>query len=308
VIPDYSITLCFADTFQERVRSQIANLCDRESADRIRAVPWCDDKLNLEISLLAPPDAPEEMLHRLRREDGITCCGVIDLEYSPQSEYCKFSESFSLEIWPRTRGLQYIFLASMVFRSQIIEILDECGGNWGAIVYESSFPIPFWSPERGRHYDDLPERWDGRLLPPSDVTFDIVGGTSGSPEDSCSPLAERTTESSDSYWGSRLAALAPKLNALKAHPDAECFLELMSNALVWGDELPPETTDAMLRCLFRYRTSFILGAADETLEPLWNLGMQLFPNWPGFQDQRRSRTLAGLYFRLKDCSTTKNGW
>ena len=167
MIPDYSITMCFADTYQARVQAQIQSLCDRESADIVRALSWCDDKLDVEISLLAPPDAPEEMLDRFRRENGIACCGIIDFEYSPKSEYCEFPESFSLEIWPRTRGLQYIFLASMAFRSQIIGILDECGGNWGAIVYESSFPIPFWSPECGRRHDDRPERADGRLLPPS---------------------------------------------------------------------------------------------------------------------------------------------
>jgi len=109
----------------------------------------------------------------------------------------------------------------------------------------------------------------------------------------------------DAYWSSRLRAIAPTLNALHARPDAECHHELMSNSLVWGDELPSEAAldpaaYSVLRCLFRYRTSLILGNSDQDLEPFWELGLELFPNWPGFQAERRDVSLADVFFRLSE--------
>lgn len=169
MIPDYSLELCFFNIHKARVRSRVAELCDHESADVVRRLPFGDSKMSVEISLLAPSDAPQEKLDGFHLENGVALCGIIDLEYSPTSQYNRIAECFSLEFWPRTRRLQYIFFASMSFRSHITNLLAECGGTWGAIVFESSFPIEFWTRKMGRFNDDRPERVNGKLLLPSEL-------------------------------------------------------------------------------------------------------------------------------------------
>jgi hypothetical protein len=169
MIPDYTMELCFSETGEALVRSRVADLCDHESAGILRELPFDDAKVAVEICLLAPPDAPQEMLDGFSVQNGVSSCGIVDLEYSPTSQYSQTNGSFSLEFWPRTRRLQYIFFASMTFRAQITKLLAECGGTWGAIVFESSFPIEFWSRERGRFNDERPDRQDGKLLLPSEL-------------------------------------------------------------------------------------------------------------------------------------------
>src|SRR4051812_37527881 len=74
---------------------------------------------------------------------------------------------------------------------------------------------------------------------------------------------DRMSEQSD-----RLRRIAPKLNALRPDPNARVNYELMSGGLVWSDELPPweELQDVEPHCLrgiWRYRSTLILGAAEE---------------------------------------------
>lgn len=170
MIPDYSVELCFRESEKAPVLSRVAALCDAESADQLRRRSFGDVKWNAEICIPAPPDASDAMLdgfHRL--ENGVARCGIIDFEYAPTAQYVNVPGSFAIEIWPRTRRLQYILFTSMVFRTEMTQLLSECGGTLGSIVYESSFPIGFWSIEAGRFNDDRPERFGGRLLVPSEL-------------------------------------------------------------------------------------------------------------------------------------------
>lgn len=169
MIPDYSMTVCFSGSDKARVRSRVADLCDREPADIVRSLPFDDARMDVELSLFAPPDAPLEMLDDFRVRNGVASCGIVDLRYSPTSQYSQSGRSFSLDFWPRTRRLQYIFFASMTFRTQITNLLAECGGTRGAFVFESWLPIEFWSREKGRFNDDRPDRLHGKLLLPSEL-------------------------------------------------------------------------------------------------------------------------------------------
>src|SRR5687767_10836629 len=94
----------------------------------------------------------------------------------------------------------------------------------------------------------------------------------------------------------RLAKIAPKLGCLKEDPNARVNYELMSDSLVWSDELPPpdqyEAHEVWcLRGVWRFRTTLMLGAPEERFRPSWEEAQRLFPNWPGFLPQRRVPTL-----------------
>lgn len=89
-----------------------------------------------------------------------------------------------------------------------------------------------------------------------------------------------------------LQALAPILNRLPADPNARVGYELMSDALVWSDELPPDPEPhgdgwVSLRGVFRYRTTLILGKPEEKYRAGWEVLASLCPNWPGLLPERR---------------------
>ena len=98
----------------------------------------------------------------------------------------------------------------------------------------------------------------------------------------------------------RLAKFAPRLDRLREDPQARVHYELMSDSLVWSDELPPpdeyEASDCWgLRGIWRFRTTLILGNPDERLRTHWDEAQRLFPNWPGFLPQRQSATLREFF-------------
>lgn len=87
-----------------------------------------------------------------------------------------------------------------------------------------------------------------------------------------------------------LRKLAPILDSLKPDPDARLTYELMSDALIWSDELPPVSDDYDTNCLrgiFRYRTTLILGKPEEKFRARWEEARTLFPHWPGFLPERQ---------------------
>src|SRR5437667_3567800 len=95
---------------------------------------------------------------------------------------------------------------------------------------------------------------------------------------------------SDRY--ERLKKIAPKLNQLKEDPQARVNYELMSDGLVWSDELPPwdelESGEShCLRAVWKFRSSLIMGSPEEKFRPAWDYAKELFPNWPGFLPQRQ---------------------
>ena len=101
--------------------------------------------------------------------------------------------------------------------------------------------------------------------------------------------------------------IADALNRLRRRQDAQVSYDLLSDALVWSDEFP--TVSALefnerfsnIRFLFRYRTTLILQSPDEQYESLWNLAGSLFPNWPGFADDRcqSSQQLIDLFHQQR---------
>lgn len=173
MIPDYSIELCFRNDQRERVRAHLAQWCDPDHRHLVEEAKFDNRSWDAEICLLAPSDASAEQLHGLRKlADGSTLCGIIDFTYAPQAQYIRAADCFSIEIWPRTKRLQFIFFSSMKFRTALVDILKECHGMYGLIVYESSFPIIFWTSDQGRINDDRPERTSDRLLVPAELNME----------------------------------------------------------------------------------------------------------------------------------------
>ena len=91
----------------------------------------------------------------------------------------------------------------------------------------------------------------------------------------------------------QLRAIAGRMRELKPAAGASVFYELMSDALVWDDEIPDLAAGDVgefhcLRFVFRYRTTLLVGQPDERYRRFWEEAARLFPYWPGF-DPRRLR-------------------
>ena len=171
MVPDYSIEICFRNAQRAIVQSRLSGLCEPEYGERIKSNAFGDEKWEVEICIPAPSDAPPELLRNYRKlPDGTTSIGYIDFEYAPESQYVKIPDCFSIEIWPRTKDMQFIFFSSMDFRTKLTKLLQECDGTCGSIVFESSFPIEFWGLELGRYNDDRPERTELKLLVPHELS------------------------------------------------------------------------------------------------------------------------------------------
>jgi hypothetical protein len=100
--------------------------------------------------------------------------------------------------------------------------------------------------------------------------------------------------------GASLKRLADQLRLQRMAPDAEPFMELMSDGFVWSDEkLHGLSTEEMggLRAIFRFRTSLITQQADSRFENLWNELRKICPEWIGFDPSRCSpnETLLARY-------------
>lgn len=170
MIPDYSLELCFCNRRRDDVQTRLVDYCELDYGQRVKSQTFGDKKWKIEICIPAPLDAPPELLQSYRKlPDGSTSIGYVDFEYAPETQYVQIPDCFSIELWPRTKSMQFIFFSSMEFRSDLIRILEEFDGRCGAIVFESSFPIEFWSSELGRYNDDRPERTSRKLLVPSEL-------------------------------------------------------------------------------------------------------------------------------------------
>jgi hypothetical protein len=103
----------------------------------------------------------------------------------------------------------------------------------------------------------------------------------------------------------QLRAIALRMRELKPAPGATVFYELMSDALVWSDEIPDlETGDVRayhcLRFVFRYRTTLMLGEPDGRFVGVWEEAGKLFPDWPGFDLRRQAVELRPVYERFRE--------
>jgi hypothetical protein len=95
-----------------------------------------------------------------------------------------------------------------------------------------------------------------------------------------------------------LSSIAPLMGRLARSPDAAFLYDKLSGGILWQDEFPDlralrtMRNWSVIRFLFRFRTTLILGEPDDELRPCWEKAQQLFPSWPGFDPQRRSPELS----------------
>jgi hypothetical protein len=93
---------------------------------------------------------------------------------------------------------------------------------------------------------------------------------------------------------------AKQLDSWRApEPSLEPFFELLSGALVWRDEIPPNVPTEVtwaLRFVWCERTN-IMFEKPRRFPEFWKLSRQLFPNWVGFYQTRctYSRQYAIIY-------------
>lgn len=115
-----------------------------------------------------------------------------------------------------------------------------------------------------------------------------------------------------------LERLAPLLRGRKHFPDATISYDVLSDALVWSDESPELRVLRkingwqVMRFVFHYRTQMILGLPEERNPDVdghamrilvesryaWNEARRLFPDWPGFHEERYSSDLRRVYESL----------
>jgi hypothetical protein len=98
-----------------------------------------------------------------------------------------------------------------------------------------------------------------------------------------------------------LSGIAPLMRELAQNPRATCYYEMLSDALVWSDEFPDFAALRLvpdwdvIRFVFYFRTTVILGEPDENMREYWNEALQLFPDWPGFAPERQSTALHAVF-------------
>lgn len=102
-----------------------------------------------------------------------------------------------------------------------------------------------------------------------------------------------------------LKAIANDMERLKRLDDAAIRYDVMSDALVWTDELPRSRAVRDLWCLrpvLRFRTGLMLGLHLEEFASIWDDATVVFPAWIGFAPSRCSmdERLATLYRKLKE--------
>lgn len=95
--------------------------------------------------------------------------------------------------------------------------------------------------------------------------------------------------------------LCAALNDARVQQDAECRPEFFSGACKFSDEVPEALLESddhtlplvtLLRCLWGYRASFVVGKPREDLAPYWNLAQRMAPQWAGFTAERCSPEMA----------------
>jgi hypothetical protein len=91
-----------------------------------------------------------------------------------------------------------------------------------------------------------------------------------------------------------LVAVAPLMRELVFSEHARAVYDQISGAVIWSDEFPPAhrlrtvRNWAVIRFVFRFRTTLILGEPEEEYRVVWDRARELFPGWPGFDPRRCS--------------------
>jgi len=96
-----------------------------------------------------------------------------------------------------------------------------------------------------------------------------------------------------------LETIAPRMNSMRYDVSAELRYDMMSDALWWSDERPA-FNDAKdhwcLRPVLRYRTSVIVRSPEAEGLRFWDRARELFPEWPGFHEFRKTSSKELLEF------------
>ena len=97
--------------------------------------------------------------------------------------------------------------------------------------------------------------------------------------------------------------IAKDLESLSRDPTATLHFEVMSNALVWSDEVLRNRRARETWCMrpvFRYRTGLIMGLDFDEFREDWRIAKTIFPRWIGFSADRcdRSNFLEERYYEL----------
>lgn len=88
-----------------------------------------------------------------------------------------------------------------------------------------------------------------------------------------------------------LSDISDELNLLTTSDNPILGYDALADALFWSDEFPPSAVDEperfwALQQVLRFRTTLIVGKPDDELELVWQQAKSLFPDWPGFLDER----------------------
>ncbi len=109
-----------------------------------------------------------------------------------------------------------------------------------------------------------------------------------------------------------IQSVAREINACaRAKPLASGFRDMMADGWVWTDEAPEgkNSFDAInvLRPVWNYRTSLIVGEPDIRCKNYWDAGLKHFPDWIGF-DRRRSLPTVLLAERIRSQRKPFSDW
>lgn len=103
---------------------------------------------------------------------------------------------------------------------------------------------------------------------------------------------------------SQIVSASKLLDAVQPKADTQASYDLLSDAIIWVDEVPKiegpsEVRDAysVLRPLWWHRTRLILEQEDDRYLRVWDAVRQHAPNWPGFMAERcrPDAELAAMY-------------
>ena len=115
-----------------------------------------------------------------------------------------------------------------------------------------------------------------------------------------------------------LVRLAPLMRDRKPFPVATIFYDVLSDAIIWSDEMPDlqelRKIDGwqVMRLVLHFRTQLILGRPEESdpdaegiarrifaeSRDAWTEAKGHFPEWPGFDPRRCTLELRGTYEAL----------
>ncbi len=162
MVPDYDYTLLFPPAARSAAIEALRPLLSGDSgAELIEADQSGPAKVC--VSFRSWPDMPMDVVGEFPRlPDGGHALGLVHLSVGP-SRWSELSHAVEIRLWPCTRRLQRAIIGSRLLRSELVRVLERCGGLAGYVVNESCDPVEFWRASSGRLNDDHPPEYVGRI-------------------------------------------------------------------------------------------------------------------------------------------------